>query len=176
MSQWPARAATSGNGRPACTSRLMNVCRSVCRLTPSNLARLAARTTAWLQRTLVIIAVTLPAGAFECVFGVCEAEVDHPTQTFMGESTEVEVRLPASGLGEFKVQVKHLDVDVDNPPVEVTLTIQVGGKTGTDTVVEKVKDPGERLQFEVDDDEEDDEHDDDHDDDDKDKDKDKDDD
>ena len=79
----------------------------------------------WLQRTLVIIAVTLPAGAFECVFGVCEAEVDHPTQTFMGEPTEVEVTLPESGLGEFKVKVKSLDVEVDNPPVTVTLSIQL---------------------------------------------------
>jgi hypothetical protein len=34
MSRCPANAATSANGRPACTNRLMKVWRSVCSDTP----------------------------------------------------------------------------------------------------------------------------------------------
>lgn len=94
--------------------------------------------------------VIIPAGAFVLdAAGNFVAEVDDPTQQPLGDPLRIEVAVPQSGTGEFKVQVKNANTNVASPPVEVTLSLQVGRRIGTDTVVEVEKDPGEELQFEV---------------------------
>jgi len=82
--------------------------------------------------------VTIPADEFQCVAGVCVAEVDDPSQSFMGEPLKLEVVFPLSGTGDFEVEVKNINTDASSA-TEVTLTIEKGTQIGSATTTETVK-------------------------------------
>ena len=100
-----------------------------------------------LGSTNKIGAVTIPAAAFKSDGdGNFVAEISVASQHPLGDPLRMEVVLPRSGMGLFEIGTKNVETDANSEAV-VTLIIQVGARTGRDTVLEKVKEIGEKLKF-----------------------------